>query len=96
MLALHRTALPERVGIDWSFGDWREYLGRIRQQNRELEEGRVFVELVRLLDTFASYDGIAAKALRVCPTGAPSSAPQNWPTLIDTDLARAHVVEVKA
>ena len=31
MLALHRIALPERVGIDWSFGGWREHLRDIRE-----------------------------------------------------------------
>jgi hypothetical protein len=92
ILALHQEALPARVGIDWSFGDWREYTQRIRRQHVDWQGGDVLVELVRLLDTFASYDRISVDALRICPVNAPFSPPENWPALNETDFADAHAV----
>jgi hypothetical protein len=74
MLALHRIALPERVGIDWSFGGWREHLRDIREGHTDWEIDQLFLELVRFHDSFASNDSIPGGCATCLPCGGPPFA----------------------
>jgi hypothetical protein len=74
-LALPREVLPTRIGVDWSFGDWRQYLHTIQKNHMELD--RIVLEHVRTLESFVSYNQIPAHALRLCPRRDPNLPPHD-------------------
>jgi hypothetical protein len=89
-MAVSRDFLPRRIGVDWSFGPWRETLCNIRSAHPDWPIERVLLEHVRRYEFLASYDEIPASALRVCPNSAPDSSPCDWPEMMHTRRETAH------
>jgi hypothetical protein len=92
-IALHRDALPVRVGIDSTFGGTYAAAYRTKQRNPGLSRADVILAMVKDRDIVISYDPIPAAALRVCPKAAPDAAPSDWTMLVGTDLADVAIFE---
>ncbi len=93
-LALNRDALPERIGIDYSFGGALDLLQKLHRQHPDWPVDRIFMEVVKCHEALVSYDPIPAGALRVCPAANPNLPPQEWPALSTIkNQADVYVVE---
>jgi len=89
-MAISRDLLPERNGVDWSFGGYLQDLCARRRAHPDWPPERVFLEHVRCNESLVSYDEIPASALRVCPMSAPNSPPSDWPELMRTKREDIH------
>jgi hypothetical protein len=86
-MALHRDALPARVGIDCTFGGTYAVASQLRRHNPGKTPREIFLAMVRHREIVISFDPIPASVLRVCPKSAPDAPPSEWPMLVDTDFA---------
>src|SRR5471030_1050752 len=66
-MALHRDALPPRVGIDCTFGGTYAVASQLKRDNLERTRGEIFMAMVRGREIVISFDAIPASALQVCP-----------------------------
>jgi hypothetical protein len=84
-MAVHRDDLPDRIGIDCSFGATYAQAQMLHEQNTTRPRGEIFLEMVWNREVIISLDPISPGMLRVCPKGAPDSAPSEWPMLAATE-----------
>jgi hypothetical protein len=92
-MALHRDALPERVGMDSTFGGTYAEAYRKKQGNPGMTRAKVILAMVKDRDIVVSYDAISAGALRGCPKVAPDAPPWDWPMLAGTDFSEVAIFE---
>lgn len=85
-MGLCRDALPNRVGVDCTFGGTYELAARKRADNPKLSRAEIFLETVRDREVVISFDTIPADALRVCSSRGLDAPPAEWPRLVDTKL----------
>ncbi len=80
-LAVPKTCLSNRIGVDWSNLTAQLEIGKVK-------EGPVldmFIEVVTKSEVFACYDAIDSSFLRVCPASNAISPPATWPLLKEVD-----------
>jgi hypothetical protein len=92
-VALQRNDLPERVGIDSTFGGTYAAAHRMKQDQPDLTRAEVFLAMVKDRTVVVSYDPIPASALRVCPKAAHDAPPREWPMLSVTNFADVAIFE---
>lgn len=91
-MAVSRDDLPRGIGVDWSFGGWRQALCTKLREHPEWSIEQVFLAQVRCHESFVCYDEIPASALRVCPKHASDKPPHTWPRLLDATREDLHVL----
>lgn len=92
-VALHKDALPGRIGIDSTFGGTYAAASRIKQQNPAMTQADVILAMVKNRGVVVSYDPIPAEALRVCPEAARDAPPWDWPMLAATNFTEVAIFE---
>lgn len=92
-MAVHRDALPERIGMDSTFGETYASAHHLKHDNPSLTRADVILAMVKDRDIVVSYDALPASALRVCPKVAPDAPPWEWPMLADTDFSEVAIFE---
>lgn len=85
-MAVHRDDLPDRIGIDCSFGSTYSHAQMLHEQNTNSQRGEIFLEVVRNREVIISLDAIPPGVLRVCSKAAPDAPPSEWPMLTATDV----------
>jgi hypothetical protein len=79
--------LPDRIGVDWSFGSYWSSVDqeRLAEPNESIEE--IFLLVFRRFKSIVAYDGVPSSVLRVrlqCSSPNPSSWPM-FATLVNYD-----------
>jgi len=81
LLAIESTFLPDRIGVDWSFGGYWHYVDQKRLQHPEWPIESVFLDAFEYFGSMALYDPISATAIRV-RTKTSSENPESWPNVM--------------
>lgn len=81
-LAFGNKALPNRLGLDWSYGGAVEIASVLRADEPSTQIADIFVKAVKRWGSMVVYDSIPREALRVCAKGCLPHAPERWPPLI--------------
>jgi hypothetical protein len=90
-MAIHRDALPKRIGLDCTFGGTFECAAAMRARNPNLSRGQVFLAMVTNREVVISYDAIPAADLRVCTEALRDNSPSDWPPLLGADLKNVEI-----
>jgi hypothetical protein len=81
VLAFKKENLRRIISIDWSYPECITLAEQLYEQQRDRPLGDIFVEVARRLGSFAIYDPIPARALRVWTDSLSADDPANWPML---------------
>ena len=85
-LALHREALPPRIGLDCTFGGTYDCSLAMLAKDPDASLGKIFLAMVKDREVVISFDAIGPNVLRVCPKAEPNAPHEKWPRQIDTNL----------
>ncbi|MCG7391970.1 hypothetical protein MHY87_03520 [Microvirga sp. ACRRW] len=89
-LAIPSIALPDRIGLDWSFPESWRLAESLYESNAISDPYSILVEVAVNLGSVVAYDSIPSGSIRVCPKSAPNSNLADWPPLdeaINSELA---------
>jgi hypothetical protein len=81
VLAFKKENLPRIVSIDWSYPECITLAEQLHEQQRDRPLGEIFVEVAQRLGSFAVYDPVAARALRIWTHSLSADDPAKWPML---------------
>jgi hypothetical protein len=81
-LAVRVADLPQRVGLDWSYGCW-ELAQIIKDDSPHMTGLDISKAVIRRRGSLISYDPIGVSTLRVCCNRDQSYTPAPWPMLAD-------------
>jgi hypothetical protein len=87
VMAVHRDDLPQEIGIDCTFGGTYEQAARWRTQHPGASAGDIFAESVRDREVVVSFVTIRPEIVRVCPKAQRDAPFQDWPRIVDVELA---------
>lgn len=85
-VAVHAASLPERIGLDWSYGGVWAYARSLVEPPAKMSSEDAFVKTVKVFGSVVSYDPVPASSLRVMTVEAvKAQCPSEWPALIFAD-----------
>jgi hypothetical protein len=84
-VALNRDSLPERVGIDCSYGGTYCCAERMHADMPNMAYTDIFLAMVQKTEVIVTFDAIPPDVLRVCPKVTPNAPIVKWPMLVQVD-----------
>jgi hypothetical protein len=91
-VALDSSALPVRLGLDWSFPYNWNLATIVKNDFPHWETAQVFANVAHRSGSVATYDAVPAANLLVRPNGAEGWDPTGWPNLRDVAIADIEVI----
>jgi len=93
ILAFKKENLPKIVSLDWSYPESIALAEQLLEQQPDRALGDIFVEAARRLGSFAVYDPVPARALRISTRSSSADDPASWPMLAAASDADVKTIE---